>query len=172
MLCYVMSFFIYSVVIWLYNAVSGWIIYPDSGFSGGILYGPYSPFYAALIMLVMLLFNLIKKYGKEKDINPTLILLICMSVVLFGVFEYLGALIYEWIFGAVPWDYSGRILNINGRICCENTIFLTVFEVICVYFAQPYLNKNLNKLWPVAKIIISMAVVAVLLTDVICTFMK
>ncbi|MBR2916215.1 MAG: putative ABC transporter permease [Clostridia bacterium] len=168
---YIISFFIYSVVLWVYKVIFSWAVNP-SGLETGVLYGPYMPFYGLCIMFVMLIFNLIKKYGKEKDINPTPILLIVMSVVLLGGLEFLGSLAYESIFKVAPWDYSKMVYNINGRICCENTIFLSVFELICVYIAQPFLNKILDKVWLSGRIIISMAIVAVLITDIICTFMK
>ncbi len=168
---YIISFFIYSVVLWIYRFVFSWAINPN-GVETGILYGPYAPFYGLCIMLVMFVFNLIKKYGKDKDINPTPILLVVMSVVLFGALEFFGSWVYEIIFGVAPWNYNGMLYNINGRICCENTISLAVFELICVYIAQPFLNKNLNKMGDGAKIIIAMAVIFVLVTDIICTFMK
>ena len=31
--------------------------------------------------------------------------------------EYLGSWGQELVFGSVSWDYSDRLLNINGRIC-------------------------------------------------------
>ena len=169
---YTISFFIYSVVIWIVNAVSKWLVFPEGGFDGGILYGPYAPFFALMVMGVMLVFNLIKKFGKDKDINPTGILLILMSIVLFLGMEYLGSLVIEFITDVKPWDYTNNIFNINGRICWENAIFLTVFELITVFVTQPFLNRKLEKLWLSARIIIAMTVVTVIITDVICTCMK
>ena len=168
---YIISFFIYSVIWWFYRLAFSWVINPSEA-DTGILYGPYAPFYGLCIVLVMFIFNLIKKYGKDKEINPTPILLIVMSVVLFGALEFLGSLAYEAIFKVAPWNYSGMLYNINGRICCENIISLTVFEVICVYVAQPFFNRTFNKMWDSARIIISMLVIAILVTDIVCTFMK
>lgn len=169
---YIISFFIYSVVIWFFNAVSTWLVYPEGGFDGGLLMGPYAIFPALMIMGVMLIFNLIKIYGKPKDINPTPVLLVIISIVLFMGTEYSGSVIYELITGEMPWDYSLNIYNINGRICWENSIFLTVFELVCVYVAQPFFTKSFEKFPISARIIAAMAVVAIILTDIICTVIK
>lgn len=169
---YIISFFIYSVVIWIFNALSGWIVNPAGGFDGGLLYGPYAPFLALLVMGVMLIFNLIKKYGKAKEINPTPVLLVIISLIVFLGFEYLGSVVYELITGQMPWDYSEKIFNINGRICWENTIFLTIFELICVYVAQPFFNREIDRVWLSAKLIIAMSIVAIFITDIVCTFLK
>ncbi|MBE7011791.1 MAG: hypothetical protein E7415_03870 [Ruminococcaceae bacterium] len=169
---YSISFFIYSVAIWLFNAISNWLVNSQSGFDGGILYGPYTPFYAFLIMGVMSIYNLIKKYGKKKEINPTPILLILISLTVFMIAENFGCVILEKITGEMPWSYSNKVLNINGKICWENTIFLIIFELICVYIVQPFFNKKFRRLWLSARIILAMTVVAVMVTDIICTFMK
>ena len=36
--------------------------------------------------------------------------------------EYLGSWGQELVFGSVSWDYSDRLLNINGRICLSMTL--------------------------------------------------
>ena len=169
---YIISFFIYSVVIWIFNAISGWIVHPQGGFDGGLLYGPYATFPALIVMGIMLIFNLIKKYGKTKDINPTPVLLVIISIALFMGAEYFGSVIYELVTGEMPWDYSWKIYNINGRICWENSIFLTVFELVCVYVAQPFLMSRLEKFPISARIITAMTMAVIILTDIICTFMK
>lgn len=169
---YIISFFIYSVVIWFFNAFSGWVINPEGGFDGGLLYGPYAPFQALLIMAVMLVFRFMKKYGKKKEINPTPILLLIMSVLIFMTAEYGFSLIYQWLTGSVPWDYGDMVFNINSRICWENTLFLTVGEFVCVYVTQPCLDENLKKFPLSARIIIAVGYVFLLFTDGICTFMK
>lgn len=169
---YIISFFIYSVVIWTFNAISGWIVYPEGGFDGGMLYGPYAVFPALMVMGVMLVFNLIKIYGKPKDINPTPVLLVIISLVLFMGAEYLGSVIYELITGEMPWDYSMNIYNINGRICWENTVFLTVCELVCVYVAQPFFIKSLEKFPICVRIIASMSIAVIIFTDIVCTFIK
>ena len=168
---YIISFFVYSIFLWLYRFLFSWITNPKS-VDFGILYGPYAPYMALCIMFVMLLFGLIKKYGKKKDINPTPILLIIMSVIILGALEFLGSFIYECIFKTVPWNYSGMRTNIGGRVSLLNTVILSVFELIIVYIAQPFLNKTLDKLGYSTRIIISMAIVTILLTDIVCTALK
>ncbi len=170
---YIISFFIYSVVLWIYNMAENWVMLPPESYSTKwILYGPYMPYEALCIMGIMGLFCLAVKLGKDKDINPTPIFLVVMSLMGLSVFEYLGSWVYELIFGTAPWDYSGRIMNINGRVCCEHIAALTVIELICVYIAQPFFNKTLNKLNIWVRYILALLLATIIITDIICTFMK
>ncbi len=168
---YIISFFIYSIVLWIYNMAENWVMLPPESYSiQWILNGTYAPYTALEIMGVMGLFCLAVRLGKDKDINPTPIFLTVMSVILLSITEFFGSWVYELIFGTAPWDYSGRIMNINGRVCCEHIVALTVIELICVYIAQPFLNKALNRLNIWARYILALLCVTVILTDIICTF--
>ncbi len=170
---YIICFFIYSVVLWIYNMVATWVMTPAGSYSPTwVLYGPYAPYAALEIMGIMALFKLFQRLGKPKDINPTPIFLVVMSVILFSALEYLGSLCYELIFKTVPWDYSGRIMNINGRVCCEHIVALTVVELICVYVAQPFFNRVLNKIPVWVRYIFALLFATVITTDIVCTFMK
>lgn len=171
LLNYIISFFIYSMVLWVYNITANWVMFPDYTPSW-ILYGPYAPYAAFEIMAVMGLFKLAQKLGRKKDIRPTIIMLVVMSFIIFGLMDYLGSLIYEAIFGTVPWDFNGRIMNINGRVCCEHLTALTVIEIICVYIVQPFLSGALNKLSNRLRVILALLAVALILTDAVCTFIK
>lgn len=170
---YIIGFFIYGVVIWLYKTAGAFAVMPTGDFlSERILYGPYAPYAALEVMAVMGLFHLFSRFGAKKNITPTLIFLIVMSVILFSVFEYFGSLFYEMALGSAPWNYSGKILNINGRVCCEQIVALTVIEVICTYIAQPFLNRKLKGLNIWLRLILALLFVTVVITDIICTFMK
>ena len=78
----------------------------------------------------------------------------------------------EFLTGTKPWDYSGNIFNINGRICWENAIFLTVFELICVYVAQPFINRNSDRIRVSVRAVIAFVMIGAVITDVIFTFLK
>ncbi len=158
---YIISFFIYSIILWVYNVAENWVMFPSGSYDlGMVLFGPYAPYAALELMGIMGLFVLLAKLGKKRQINLTLISLIVMSIIGFAFFEYFGSWAYETIFGKLPWDYGERIMNINGRVCCEHIIALTVIEVAGVYVIQPFINKCFNKLNVWIRALLSLALVA------------
>ncbi len=168
---YIISFFICSIILWIYNMAENWVmLYAGGSGIKWILNGPYSPFAALEIMGVMGLFMLAVRLGESRDINPTPIFLVVMSVILFSVFEFFGSLIYETVRGSAPWDFGGRIMNINGRVCCERIVALTVIELAYLYVAQPFLNRVLNRIDIWIRYILALLFTVVILTDIICTF--
>ena len=60
--------------------------------------------------------------------------------------EYFGSFLQEKIFGSTSWDYSGRILNIHGRICLEMSIIWGILGLGFARLIFPYLMKFLDLL--------------------------
>lgn len=168
---YIISFFIYSVVLWVYNIAENWVMFPPDGYDiNWILRGPYAVYAALEVMAIMGIFALITRLGKKADIHPTLIFLIGISVIGFALFEYFGSWAYEAVFKTAHWDYDGRIFNINGRVCGERIIMLTIIEVICVYVAQPFINKSLTKVKPWIRYALAFVCAAAVLAYTVMAF--
>lgn len=163
---YIISFFIYSILVWICHVILNWAMYPGSSV-GGVLHGPYLPFTGLCILLVMGVFRLIGKIGE--DIHPTPVLLVVLSCAMFGLLQYLFSLGFEGVFGFAPWDFSGRSFNINGRVCCESCAGFAVVELICVYILQPLLHRGLNKMNTCIKYVISALLTFGLLADIALT---
>lgn len=58
--------------------------------------------------------------------------------------EYIMSLLVEVIFQIKWWDYSDRILNINGRVCLYYSIFWGVLGLLLIKYINPKVNKFLN----------------------------
>ena len=109
---YFLLFIIYSFLGWLIEIIVCSI--SEKHFTPrGFLIGPYCPIYgfASIIMITLL----------NKYFNDPLIVFI-LSAIIASVLEYFTSYIMEKIFNARWWDYSDRKLNINGRICLENSV--------------------------------------------------
>lgn len=58
--------------------------------------------------------------------------------------EYLMSLLAEVVLQIKWWDYSDKILNINGRVCLYYSVFWGVLGIVLVKYINPNINKFLN----------------------------
>lgn len=131
----------------------------------GLVYGPFSPVYGIGAVLIYLIFYL-----------PRFKAWVCFvgGAIFGGMLEYMLSVLQEWIFGTISWDYSDRLLNIDGRTTIP---YMIVWGGLVMIFAQivlPYLGKvyqqikevNMNRICMVLAVFlafnISMSVAAVL----------
>lgn len=88
--------------------------------------------------------------------------------------EYFISLLAEIIFHIKWWDYSDRILNINGRVCLYYSIFWGLLGLILINILNPKIDKFLdyikNKLG-VRKIkIITIVAIVLFVLDFVTTW--
>lgn len=128
-LCYLMLiFFGYSFIGYLVEIISVSTKEHKLNLSRGYLIGPYLPIFGfGGVMMTSFL-------GKYKD---DIIVLFIMSLTICSLLEYFSSLIMEKIFKVRWWDYSDRLLNINGRICLENGIKFGIGGVILNRYFHP-----------------------------------
>lgn len=132
-------FIIYSYIGWVYETIYCSIDlgrYVDRGF----LYGPLCPIYGLCIVGAILLFD-----GRFKK-NITLFL---SCAILASAIEYFTSLWMELVFGRRWWNYSNRILNINGRVCLGAAMVFGISGVLIIRYLHPmlvrYMNENFNE---------------------------
>ena len=164
---YITGFFLMSVLYWIYDVVSSWLIYPPYKLQFDAATVFYAMFAGVCLLIVAEIFKLIGKLGR--DINPTPILLIVMAIVIFGFLEYFMSLGTEKLFGYIPKDYGGRLFNINSRICCESCVSFSVFELVYVYVVNPLLRTRLSRTGRVVRFGISALIILSILSFIIFT---
>lgn len=104
----------------------------------GLLYGPFSPVYGfgAVIMSF---------FVKEKrSIYKTFI----YTALTGGIVEYLTSFLQETFTGTVSWDYTGKLLNINGRTTIIFMIVWGILGVVFVHIIYPFLSNLIEKIPP------------------------
>ncbi len=62
-----------------------------------------------------------------------------------SVTEYIVSFGTEILIGTRWWDYSDKILNINGRVCLLYSIFWGIFNSILVKLVNPKIDKLCTK---------------------------
>ena len=63
-----------------------------------------------------------------------------------GTFEYVASLIQEKFAGTISWDYSGFLLNINGRTTVPFMLFWGLMALMMVYIFFPILSRLIEKI--------------------------
>jgi len=131
-------FIIYSYIGWVYETTYCSI---NAGrfVNRGFLYGPICPIYGASILLMILL------TGRCRS----LISLFLSCALISSVLEYVVSMGMENIYGRRWWNYSDKLLNINGRICLEAAVLFGVSGVLIIRFLHPaivrYTNENFTQ---------------------------
>jgi uncharacterized membrane protein len=96
----------------------------------GLLYVPLRPMYGVGGVVCMLLLQ----YFLDQ---PLLIILFGMLIC--TLVEYLASVVMEKAFGAVFWDYSDKLLNLQGRVCLPYSVGWGLLALAPVYAADQLL---------------------------------
>lgn len=129
-------FIIYSLIGWLIETTLK-TIESKKFINRGFLIGPYLPIYGigSLLMTILL-----------KPFSKNVIILAIMSLVICSILEYITSYLMEKLFKARWWNYSNRILNINGRVCIGNSILFGLGGLIILKITNPILVNYLNNI--------------------------
>lgn len=84
-------------------------------------------------------------YGFQ-DLRKHPVALFFTGVVLLTLFELLGSYFCTYVLGEMPWDYSDKFLNFQGRICLSSSIAWGVGSVLGMYVISPLGKKLYHKL--------------------------
>lgn len=125
-------FIIYSFVGFIVETLFALVNYNVLESRKSFLYGPFCGIYgigAVALILALRYFN--------KN-NYTLFLGGCLVG---SIVEYIISFLGEVIFDARWWDYSNRVLNINGRICLLYAIFWGVLSLMLIRIINPQVDR-------------------------------
>lgn len=101
------------------------------------LYGPFLGIYGVGAVCIILF----SQYFKKNNIT-----LFLGGYIIGSVTEYIVSFATEVVLRIRWWDYSGKILNINGRICLLYSIFWGILTVFLVKKINPNIDKICIKL--------------------------
>lgn len=153
----ILIFFSFAFVGWIWE-VSLHLVTDGVFVNRGVLFGPWLPIYGAGSVLVLIL---LRPFRHNHLLTFFLAILVC------GVIEYATSYFLEMKFHTKWWDYTGYLLNINGRVCLEG---LLVFGLGCyaiIYLVAPLLESLFSRLSKRLGWIIATILIALFLTDVI-----
>ena len=152
---YFMLFIIYAVAGWICE-VTLQLIQKHKLADRGFLIGPYCPIYGWGVVLITIL---LYKYAYDPLVLFVMTIITCM------ILEYVTSFIMEKLFKARWWDYSKRKFNLNGRVCLGTTIPFGIFGVFIIYFSNPFIVEQLNKVDPTVLDIIAIIILIIYIID-------
>lgn len=82
----------------------------------------------------------------SKYFNKNKITLFLGGFIIGAITEYIISFLVEIIMQIRWWDYSNRILNINGRICILYSIFWGILTVLLIKRLNPKIDKMIDKI--------------------------
>lgn len=112
-------------------------------FESGILYGPWTPIYGFGIITILLIS---KKILKKQNINKITkyILIYISATLILTLFELIGGLLIEKIFGFSFWNYEDHKFHIGKYICLETTLIWGILSILFVTLLKKPLDKIIN----------------------------
>ncbi len=136
-----------------------WALFAEGHFEMrvGMVYGPFIPVYGGgACLLTAVLYKLYK-------LSDTVIFVISAFVGAF--FEYICSWAQEMIFGTVSWDYSGTLLNLDGRTNLMFALIWGFLGLVWVRYIYPFASKLIEKIPVKVGTILTMVLLVFMLVD-------
>lgn len=142
----ILIFFIFSFIGWLCEVIYVGFIFEHRFINRGFLFGPICPIYGIAGVLML--------FFPEK-LQHSVILLFFSGVVICTAVEYISSFLLEKLFHTTWWDYSNKQiqigstiikLNLNGRICLQNSLLFGIMTVIGIKFVFPFIQKIISSI--------------------------
>ena len=156
-------FIIFSVIGWCSEVLFVGIFSEHKFVNRGFLYGPLCPIYGFGGLVILLL---------PKQILDSWIPLFFSSMILCTAVEYFVSWLLEKLFHTLWWDYSDHKINLNGRICLENSILFGVMGLLVVHFVQPHILSLLAWLGDFWMTVSSEMIAAAMAIDLMITLRR
>lgn len=148
-------FLIYAFIGWLCE-VAYCSILERRFINRGFLNSPICPIYGFGALSVIILLTPIKQ---------NYILLFILGVIITSILEYFTGWAMEKLFHTRWWDYSKHKININGRVCLENSIMFGLLVVIIMTFVHPHVQSFVGRISYVGVQVIAIISIMILTSD-------
>ena len=131
--------FDYYALLFFATAFTGWLwevlLYLATArtfVNRGVNQGPYLPIYGIGSIILFLLLHRMRK-------KPFRVFI--LSAILCTVLEYIAGACLEWKWNIRWWDYTGRLLHLNGYVCLMSAVCFGLGGVLLICLFQPVFNK-------------------------------
>ena len=154
----VLLFFIYSFAGWCIEVILKYRQF-HRFINRGFFAGPILPIYGSGAALITVAVGALS--GIDSSYGTTFI----VSFFLCGTVEYLTSWYMEKRFHARWWDYSQKPMNLNGRVWIGNLLLFGIAGVAIMKLLNPMLYKVLDRIDPVWRRSLAIALLAVFAAD-------
>lgn len=126
-------FIIYSFIGYIIETLFAMINYNVIESRQSFLYGPFCGIYGVGAVFMYVILN--KYFKKNKH------LLFIGGFVVGSIVEYMLSFLGEVLLNVRWWDYSGRFLNLNGRICFLYSLFWGALGLYFMTVINPFVDR-------------------------------
>lgn len=155
---YIMFFFSFSIVGWIWE-VFLFVVEDHILCNRGTLYGPWLPIYGVGGVVMIYLLSRFKNHS---------IKLFSLSMLICSALEYLTSWLLDYFNNASYWDYTGRFINLNGRICLTGMVMFGLAGLFGVYIAAPHISAALERFGRKKTIALCTVLSALFVADLVC----
>ena len=131
--------------LFIFGCVFGWVVeviwslFKRHAFynHSALVIGPFNVIYGVgTVLLTLILYRL-----KDSDYTK----IFTMSFITGSIIEYVTSFLMEHTLGFIPWNYSSKFMNINGRICLVYSIFWGFLGIVWIKLIYPFAQKMIDK---------------------------
>lgn len=126
-------FIIYSFIGYIIETLFALVFYNVLESRQSFLYGPFCGIYGVGAVFMYVILN--KYFKKNKH------LLFFGGFIVGSIVEYVLSFLGEVILNVRWWDYSGRFLNLNGRICFLYSLFWGALGLYFMTVINPFVDR-------------------------------
>ena len=131
--------------LFIFGCVFGWVVEVIWSFfkrhmfinHSALVIGPFNTIYGLGTLLLTILLYRIKKSDYIKIFTA--------SFIAGTIIEYITSFGMEHLLGFIPWNYSKKFLNINGRVCLIYSIFWGILGIVWIKLIYPGVKKMIDK---------------------------
>lgn len=128
-------FAIYSVLGYVLETLFALAMYGKLESRQGFLYGPVCPIYGVGAVVMIVALQKLKKNGYS---------IFAGGIIVGSIVEYFISWFGEVFLNVRWWDYTGRFLNINGRICLLYSFYWGIISIYLMKSLNPAIDKIIN----------------------------
>ena len=139
---YINNFLFFSILGHILESIIYFFL-DNNGYSG-IMYGPWTPVYGFGIILIIIIYNLLKK-TKLTSIKKVISLFLT-SMILLTLIEYIGGIGIEHFFHKEMWSYENMKFNIGKYIALEISLIWGLCSIIYIYLIKPITDKIIKRI--------------------------
>jgi len=154
----VLLFFAFSLIGWCIEVTLKYFQY-HRFINRGFLTGPWLPIYGAGAVLITISVNSLSRFESSLGTTFTISFVVC------GLVEYFASYFMEKKFHARWWDYSGKPMNLHGRIWIGNLILFGLGGVIIINIVNPLFLGLMGQMSFAARAVLGGCLTVLFLAD-------
>jgi Predicted membrane protein len=131
-----LTFFTGSAIGWVWEMVYA-VVTSGELVNRGFLHGPWLPIYGCGCLLML---------GIRHICNVSKGHFFVLSMAGCAIVEYSTSWALETLCGVRWWDYTGELMNLNGRICLMGLLFFAGAGMLVIYLLEPKFARQVAKL--------------------------